>query len=285
VVGGKGGRRVRRRTAGAAVTTLAVLFAVVPRASYGADLTTVPADRDSENALGQKALDPTANLTQLQFKDEYTPAEYGTKAQTNTFLVRPILAIRPHGPLHLDQLVRPTFSIVTVPEGAGAATVTALDDTQLFDLLVPWPDERDTDFRWGIGPYFIFPTATNEHAGKGAWQIGPAAAFRYRGVPHLLVGLLLQQATSFAYTSPSRASITSLTVQPTITYQIASGWYLESSDATWTFDLRHNTPTEIPLSAASARSGSSPTTRRSTPRCQASGWCIASSLGKPSSFG
>jgi len=64
-----------------------------------------------------------------------------------------------------------------------------------------------------------------------------------------MLSALVQQATSVAYTSPSRTPITSLTVQPIISYQLVRGWYLKSSEATWTFNLRHNTSTEMPLSA------------------------------------
>jgi len=35
----------------------------------------------AEQSLSERANDPTATLTQLQVKDEYTPAEYGTNAQ------------------------------------------------------------------------------------------------------------------------------------------------------------------------------------------------------------
>jgi hypothetical protein len=40
-----------------------------------------------------------------------------------------------------------------------------------------------------------------------------------------------------------------LTFQPILSYQLGHGWYLKSSDATWTFNLRHNTSTTVPLSA------------------------------------
>ena len=44
-------------------------------------------------------------------------------------------------------------------------------------------------------------------------------------------------------------SVISLTFQPMISYQLGHDWYLRSSDATWTFNLRHATSTTIPLSA------------------------------------
>jgi hypothetical protein len=123
-------------------------------------------------------------------------------------------------------------------------------DTQFLDLFESrWPDQETTDLRWGIGPYFVFPTATASLAGSGAWQAGPAVVFVYRGIPNLLLGGLVQQATSFAYAEADRKSVTQLTFQPFFTYQFGQGWYLRSRDATWKFNLRHDTSTEIPLSA------------------------------------
>jgi len=208
----------------------------------------------NEESLTQKANDPTATLTQLQIKNEYTPSEYGTNAQLNTLILRGILAVRPHGPLDLEQIIRPTFQIVTKPLGKGAGTRTGFGDTQLFDLFViPWPNSRETGFRWGIGPYFVFPTASWHGAGQGAWQLGPAWAFAYHGLPHLVISALFQQATSFAYTSSKRSPVSSLTFQPLLTYELPDDWYLASNEATWTWNFRHNTSTSIPFSAGVGR--------------------------------
>jgi hypothetical protein len=121
---------------------------------------------------------------------------------------------------------------------------------QLFDLFVmPWPNSRETKFRWGLGPYFIFPTSSTNLAGNGAWQLGPAGAFSYRGIPGLNLAGLLQQATSFAYTSSHSVPVASFTFQPMLRYQLGRDRYVKSSDATWTIRQRHNTATTMPLSA------------------------------------
>lgn len=140
--------------------------------------------------------------------------------------------------------------MVTDPRGKGAATRTEFGDMQLFDLLVmPLPNQHETGLRWAMGPYFVFPTATSHSVGQSAWQAGPALGFRYRPLPGLLISGLMQQATSFAYTSPHASPVTVLTFQPMISYQLGRGWYIRSSDATWKINLRHGTSTEIPLSA------------------------------------
>jgi hypothetical protein len=201
-------------------------------------------------SLSEEVNDPTATLTQAQIQEFFTPLRFGTNAQTNTVQGRFTLAIFPHGPLDLAQIVRPTISLVTIAQNKSASTRTEFRDAQVFDLFVmPRSLTQGTDFRWAIGPYFVFPTASSKSAGRGAWQAGPAAAFRYRPIPRLLISGLMQQATSFAYTSPDRVPVKWLSFQPMLSYQLRDGWYVRSSDATWTFNLRHATSTTIPLSA------------------------------------
>jgi hypothetical protein len=201
-------------------------------------------------SLSEEVNDPTATLTQAQIQEFFTPSEFGTNAQPNRLQGRFILAVLPRGALTLAQIVRPTFSLVTIPQNKGASTRTEFGDLQLLDLFVmPKSWTEGGDFRWAIGPYLVFPTASSRSAGRGAWQLGPAAAFRYRPISGLQISGLIQEATSFAYTSPERTPITSLTVQPMISYQLGHDWYLRSSDAIWNFNLRRNTSTTVPLSA------------------------------------
>jgi hypothetical protein len=232
-----------------ALMPAALLMAV----AFGAYAQPAPAPASQagdDEPLAEKVIDPVAYLTQVQIKDPYTPAQYGTNAQPNTVQLRAILALRPFLFIPFDQIVRPTIKIVTVANGKGASTTTTYDDMQLLDLFVmPWPNERETHFRWGIGPYLVFPTSASDKVGNGSWEAGPALGFSYRGIPGLNLSALLQQATSFAYTSSSSVPASSLTVQPLLSYQLRHDWYLSSSDATWTINWRHNTATTIPISA------------------------------------
>lgn len=208
-----------------------------------------PSAQVSPDTLAEEVNDPVATLTQIQLKDLFTPAEYGTNAQPNTLQFRSVFAVRPHLFTPLEELIRPTIQVVTVPRGKTASTTTALDDIQLLDLFVmPFPDVRTTGFRWGVGPYFVFPTATSQFAGKGAWQLGPAWGFSWQ-LRRLKFSWLFQQSTSFAYTSSHSVSVASIQIQPLLTYDLGRGWYLKSADANWRINFRHNSSTEIPLSA------------------------------------
>jgi hypothetical protein len=231
------------------VSCTAVLFVLLVGYSQGLAQQTASAIPTDE-ALAVKEYDPTADLTQFKVQDIYTPSEYGTNAQPNTLQFRPLLAVRPQLFTPLEQLIRPSIQVVTVPRNKGATTTTALDDFQLLDLFVmPWPNEKETRFRWGVGAYFVFPTSTSEFTGHGAWQMGPAWAFSYKGVPRLNIAGLFQQATSFAYSSSHSVPQSSLQIQPMLSYQLGRGWYVKSSDSTWTINWRHKTSTQMPLSA------------------------------------
>lgn len=226
----------------------AALFVLLAGRSIGLCQQAASANLTDE-ALAEKEYDPTADLTQFKIQDIYTPAQYGTNAQLNTLQLRPLLAVRPQLFTPLEQLIRPTIQIVTVPRNKGATTTTALDDFQLLDLFVmPWPNDKVTLFRWGVGPTFVFPTSTSQFTGKGAWQMGPAGAFGYRGIPGLQIAGLIQQSTSFAYTSSHSTPQSSIQIQPMLSYQLGRGWYVKSSDATWTINYRHKTSTQLPLS-------------------------------------
>jgi hypothetical protein len=198
--------------------------------------------------LAREFSDPLTTLPQIFLQDAYMPANYGTKAESNKVIVRAIIPRVPKFAFVPDQLVRPTFQLVTVPKGKGSATRTEFGDIQLFDFgVISWP-ARETGLLMGAGPVAVFPTATHESAGQGAWQIGPGFAALYKGIPGVLLGTLIQNPISFAYTSDDRKPVNTLVVQPLLLTYIGHGFYLKSADASWTINWRERTPTLIPLS-------------------------------------
>ncbi len=208
-----------------------------------------PAEMTDRERLAKEFSDPLTTLPQLFLQDAYTPANYGTSAETNRVIARVIVPRIPRfSLLPFVQLVRPSLFLVTVPTGKGDDTRTELGDTQLFDLAVlPWP-KRESGLMIGIGPTFTFPTATYKTAGQEAWQIGPAFAAIYKGIPWLLAGMLIQNPISFAYRSPDHEPVNTLLFQPVLLVALPGGWYMKSADATWTYNWRHGAPRLLPLS-------------------------------------
>lgn len=198
--------------------------------------------------LAKEFSDPLTTLPQVFFQDAYTPANYGTDAGTNRVIGRIIVPRIPkYSLLPSVQLVRPSFSLVTVPTGKGSGTRTEFGDMQLFDAFVlPWhPLEGLT---MAVGPTLVFPTATHKSAGQGAWQVGPLFGALYKGVPWLLTGCLIQNPISFAYTSPDRQKVSSLIFQPIVLMALAGGWYIKSADSSWLLNWQERSATVIPVS-------------------------------------
>lgn len=232
---------------------LSVFLLVLSTTCLSARFARAQSTLSTTEKLEQEFTDPLTILPQVFFKDAYAPATFGTHAQTNAAILRAIIPRIPaNSLLPFDQLIRPTFSLITVPSPRGG-TRTEFGDVQLFDLVVmPWP-RKETGIKIGIGPTFVFPSATSKSAGQGAWQAGPAFAAAYTGVPWLFVGFLFQNPISFAYTSPDRPPQSTMQFQPIVLVHLWRNWYLRSADATWTSGWRTHSSTMLPLSLGIGR--------------------------------
>ncbi len=112
---------------------------------------------------------------------------------------------------------------------------------------------KETGIKIGMGPTFVFPTATSTSAGQGAWQAGPAFAAGYTGVPWFVAGFLFQNPVAFAYTSSRRTPLSTIEFQPILQVSVWRGWYLKSADASWNLGWRSHSPTMLPLSLGVGR--------------------------------
>jgi hypothetical protein len=225
---------------------VALAIVVATAATAADEEAQTPSQREEQFAA--EFNDPLTTVPQIVLKDVYTPANYGTQAPANRLIARLLIPRVPRISFMPDQLIRPTFQLVTVPTGQGRATRTELGDIQLFDLAVlPW-SSRAHGFFMGFGPAFVFPTATHPSAGQGAWQVGPALGTVYKGIPGVLLATLIQNPISFAYTSSDRPAVNTLLVQPIALAYVGRGFYVKSADATWAMGWRDGSPTTIPLS-------------------------------------
>jgi hypothetical protein len=138
--------------------------------------------------------------------------------------------------------------------GLRGGTRTEFGDLPWFDIAaLPWPDRRKTGLLVGIGPTFVFPTATSRSAGQGAWQAGPALGVIYTGVRGLLIGFIAQNPIGFAYTSPNRPPQNTLQFQPVLALHLWDKWYLRSAEANWTMGWHRRSATMLPLSIGIGR--------------------------------
>ena len=79
----------------------------------------------------------------------------------------------------------------------------------------------------GMGPVFVFPTASHSEMGQGKYQVGPALGYLNKAVTGWQFALLLQQYFSFAG-DPQRSRVNQLTLQPFVTKLLPDSWYLQT---------------------------------------------------------
>ena len=74
----------------------------------------------------------------------------------------------------------------------------------------------------GVGPTFVFPTASSDDTGQGKWQVGPAASLGYLSKKWIL-GALLQNWTSFGG-SGNRENTYQMNIQAFAVYFLPDDW-------------------------------------------------------------
>jgi len=92
-------------------------------------------------------------------------------------------------------------------------------DIQLGGVLAP---RRRSGFVWGIGPNFIFPSASDDALGQGKWQAGPAALAGYVGRSWTAYALA-QQWWSFAG-DPDRPDTSQLSLNYVVIRSLPRRW-------------------------------------------------------------
>jgi len=194
---------------------------------------------DPTQGLSNAVNDPTAPISLVQFRDVLAPRVPGADGAANLLEIQPIFPISATRAIPFTQLIKITPPIETTP---GPDRTTGLGDVQFVGLLTV----KQSWGRWGLGPTLVFPTATSDSLGQGKWQAGPAAAFMVTAIKNLQAGAVLQNPISFAGKS-SRDSVNTLSITPTLTYNLAGGWFGGYSDFDWIFDWKNNGEATIPI--------------------------------------
>ena len=143
------------------------------------------------------------------------------------------LNVEPVFPFHLnsewDLIARPNLTLTYLPS---PHEHFGLEDLQTLFYLTP---SSASEWIWGFGPIFEFPTATDKQLGTGKWSIGPNGALVYSNGPWFNE-ILAYHLISFAG-DRGRASVSLTYLEPQISYNFESGWYVDT-DPDMTFDWR-----------------------------------------------
>jgi hypothetical protein len=230
---------------------IALILALLVGAGTGAGA--VDADNANTPVLSQSDLikqanAPISSLFQIRLQDSYEPAFQGPlRGQGNSFSIAIGMPLPKYRLLPFPQLSLLTIPVsVTLPLPLPFGATTGFGDIRFVDLAVLDPGHS---LLFGIGPTFVFPTASDMFTGQGKWQAGPAAAAAFTP-RNWLFGVLAQNPISFAGDS-KQPQANALFLQPFITYQLGHGWFIRS-EPQMIFDWQTNKQ-QLPVDAGVGR--------------------------------
>ena len=190
------------------------------------------AEGPSKEELAKAAQNPIANMISVPLQNNVNTG-IGPDDETQN-----ILNIQPVYPFSLGDnwnvITRTILPVISQPDTlTGDGRVNGLGDINFTAFLSPSDSGSIT---WGVGPAFIFPTATDEALGPDRWSGGLAAvALAMPG--NWVVGALVSNVWSFAGSGDSDVNL--FTCQYFINYNLPDGWYLTTSPintANWEAD-------------------------------------------------
>lgn len=200
-------------------------------------------DAGPKQTLRQRSLDPTSDLTQIQLDNRFVPSSFDADGYANLQTTRIVFPIPKSQAFPIRQLWRATFPILTAPGGP-----TGLSDIRLLGLFISGEQSlgKGTWWRFGLGPVFVSPTATEDVLGRGKWQLGPTVG----GILYTRewqFAVLIQNPISFAGDS-DRSDVNRLIWQPILVYWLAKGWYLGLQGTAKTVNWENDARATIPVS-------------------------------------
>jgi hypothetical protein len=155
-------------------------------------LSPLSATADSAAETGKKLSDPTSDVWALftEFDVTYSEGDLsdGDHRSSSAMIFQPIMPFEFTKDSKL--ITRPTLPVIfsqDIPSGVNADGSVAFDTADgLGDMSLPilyTPNAAPGTLKWGMGPTFVFPTATDDDLGTDTWEIGPAGVLVYATGP------------------------------------------------------------------------------------------------------
>ncbi|CAN7145841.1 hypothetical protein LJR009_000013 [Bosea sp. LjRoot9] len=176
-----------------------------------------PALAQDADELSKKLANPVASMISIPIQTNFDfrggPGRNGLSSTTN---IQPVI------PVSLNQdwnLIVRTILPVIHRDRYGTADGTGLGDiTQSFFFT---PKNRSGGITWGIGPAFLWPTATDDRFGSGKWGAGPTALVLTQQGAWTVGGLANH---IWSYAGPNgRQDVSATFLQPFLSYQFGKG--------------------------------------------------------------
>lgn len=201
-------------------------------------------DATPKQTLRQKALDPTSDLRQVGVENRFIPSTFDADGYANILTIGIQYPILKSPAFPIRQVWLLDIPIPTAPGGP-----TGLGDIEFFDMFI-LGEGRLSGGRWwraGLGPVFVFPTATEDELGTGKWSVGPTVG-AILSAPKWQITLLIQNRFSFAGDS-NRPDVNRLLWLPIAVYFLEKGWYLGLQGTPKSINWEKDVALTFPVSA------------------------------------
>jgi hypothetical protein len=144
-----------------------------------------PSQSANAEELAKIAQNPVANLISVPLQWNMGFGAGPNSSHVSTLNIHPVIPITINENWNL--ITRTILPVESWPAPSSDTHVAGIGDTTFTAFLSPGKPGK---FIWGVGPAFLFPTASSPELGSGKWGLGPSLVGLYMG-KHIVVGALV----------------------------------------------------------------------------------------------
>ena len=190
-----------------------------------------PAAATNTDALRNAAQNPVANLISVPVQENWNFGIGPADRTQNILNIQPVipLSVGKNWNLITRWITPVIYQPLPVPLPSGQLEqqtgVYGLGDINPSFFLSP----KKSKVIWGVGPTFVFPTATNTtYLGQGKLSVGPTVVALIQP-PHWTIGALANNYWSVAgHSDLNKPAVNQFLLQWFVNYNMKKGWYLTS---------------------------------------------------------
>jgi hypothetical protein len=197
-----------------------------------------PAAAANADELRKQSQNPVASLISVPIQDNFNFNNSPGDRTQNVLNIQPVIpvSLTKNWNLVIRWITPIIYQPLPIPQASGPPTQTTgvygLGDMNPTFFVVP----KKSKIIWGIGPTFVFPTATNTtYLGQGKLSMGPSAVVLVQP-EHWTIGALANSVWSVAGHADfnpdgtvNKPPVNQFLLQWFVNYNMKKGWYLTTS--------------------------------------------------------
>jgi hypothetical protein len=188
-----------------------------------------PAAATNTDALRNAAQNPVANLISVPVQENWNFGIGPADRTQNILNIQPVIpfSVGKNWNLITRWIMPFVYQPLPIPPAPAVQQtgVYGLGDLNPTFFISP----KKSKVIWGVGPTFVFPTATNTtYLGQGKLSLGPSIVALVQP-PHFTIGFLANNYWSVAgHSNLDKPAVNQFLLQWFVNYNMKKGWYLTS---------------------------------------------------------